>query len=244
MPYQTYELQVQDDFRFVPNVGAVAGGVAIICTAGSARKATLYNPDSSFASLANPVSFTRGKIKFATLDTVTSVDIYGVAPSGQAFVLRGVKPGAEPDIQIRTNCIQNVLAVPVHAADYTAATEGTTGLLLPSYALVQPHLGIRVITAQSGKTLDVGLLSTDSGGDADGFVVAASLATAGMVDITGISTATVGALLKGAFATTPAVATMETYAAQATAKTISVTFSSASTTAEALILIPYLNPLI
>lgn len=60
------------------------------------------------------------------------------------------------------------------------ATETDTGYDLPARMLVE-HVYPEVVTNVAGSTIDVGVLSTESGGDADGFVDGASCATAGVV---------------------------------------------------------------
>lgn len=62
-------------------------------------------------------------------------------------------------------------------------SEQDTGWDLPANALVT-DVFVRVITPEATggtKTLDVGLLSSESGGDADGFIDGVSVATAGLV---------------------------------------------------------------
>jgi hypothetical protein len=78
------------------------------------------------------------------------------------------------------------------------AGEIDTGWDLPTNAVVQRvMLDITTAEATAGtKTVDVGLLSSESGGDADGFLVAASTAAAKNVQPTLVPTATLGALLK------------------------------------------------
>jgi hypothetical protein len=65
---------------------------------------------------------------------------------------------------------------------YNNAVETDTGWDLPLYGEIDP-LSMRVFvqTVDAGITLEVGLLSTEGGGDADGFLDAVSVATAGWV---------------------------------------------------------------
>jgi len=58
-----------------------------------------------------------------------------------------------------------------------STTEADTGIDLPAGSIVTDVL-IDVVTNASGATIDVGLLSTESSGNADGFVDGASCATA------------------------------------------------------------------
>lgn len=59
-------------------------------------------------------------------------------------------------------------------------SESDTGVDLPAGVLVTGAL-IQVTTAASGGTIDVGILSTESGGDADGFIDGVSCAATGFV---------------------------------------------------------------
>lgn len=93
--------------------------------------------------------------------------------------------------------------VRVTASQVTHNVETDTGYNLPANAIVL-DVFLNVITAEttaSTKTVDIGLLSSESGGDTDGFGAGLSLATAGLVRPTrtvaaGVfSAATRGALL-------------------------------------------------
>jgi len=59
-------------------------------------------------------------------------------------------------------------------------SETDTGVDLPDKAMVL-DVWLEVTTADSGITIDVGLLSTESGGDADGFLDGAPLDSTGLV---------------------------------------------------------------
>ena len=100
---------------------------------------------------------------------------------------------------------------------------------------------VLVTASDSGITLDVGLLSTETGGDADGFIAAISIASqVGVVSKIAV-TATVGALLKenttdSGSATAP-VRTM--YRVGSTAVSISYTLSSGADMGAGYIELPY-----
>ncbi len=235
-----YQLQIQDFLRGTPV--ATAGGAAIICQPGTARKASLFNPDTG-AAIANPVSLTRGNLRFATDNTITTVDIYGFAPDGGFFVFRGARPGGDPEIPYFLDQVQHTAVIPLAAPDFTAATEGTTGLQFPVGALLSPFPALRVTTLEGSRTLEVGLLSSETAGDADGLLDAVSLAAVGMIVPAVSGTPTLGALLVQNFATTPAVNLPDTHAIIGTnARTISATFSASSATAQAFAVLPYVKP--
>jgi hypothetical protein len=235
-----YQLQLQDFVRGGPV--ASAGGAAIICQPGTARKASLFNPDTG-AAIANPISLTRGNMRFATDTTIATVDIYGFAPDGGFFVFRGARPGADPEIPYSMDQVQHTAVIPLAAPDFTAATEGTTGLQFPAGALLSPAAALRVTVLEGSRTIEVGLLSSETSGDADGLLDAVSLAAVGTISPAVSGTPTLGALLVQNFATTPAVNLPDTHAiGPATARTISVTFSASSATAQAFAVLPYVKP--
>lgn len=66
------------------------------------------------------------------------------------------------------------------------ATEKSTFLELPAGVVVTPMSFIEVTTAVAGATIDVGLLSSESGGDTDGFIDGASCAATGIVAINAV----------------------------------------------------------
>ena len=235
-----YTMQLNDTTRGLPV--ATAGGTAIITTAGSPRKATLFNPDTG-ASLANPVALTRGQLRFAVDSSVTSVDVYGFAPDGGFFTLAGVRAGAEAEIAYRVDQNEYTAIIPFAAQDYTAGTETTTGLQFRAGSLIQPDCCVRVTTLEATRTLEVGLLSSESGGDLDGFIDAISLANAGTIAPALTSAApTLGALLVLSIATTPAVSLPRTHGISTTARTISITTSASTAAAQGYVMLPFLKP--
>lgn len=65
---------------------------------------------------------------------------------------------------------------------YNSNVETDTGVDIPINCLVDPwSIALFVQTVDATETIDVGILSTESGGDANGFIAAASIATAGWV---------------------------------------------------------------
>lgn len=239
MPNVIYELNVFDFDRAMPRAAVASGGRVIVCLSGRPKKATLLNADTGASlSQATGLAFSRGKLRFATDDTVDTVDIYGFAPTGHFIAMRGVKPGAEAEIPIETLRYTQMAYIPFSFGDYTAATETDTGLDMPAGSVVLPGAHVRVTAADSGITLEAGLLSSESGGDADGFIDAVSLASAVTVAPTLTSTPTLGALLRTLGGTTPDVALPRPYPIT-TAVSLSITPSSGWDTGEGFICLPY-----
>jgi hypothetical protein len=238
----TYEAQLNDASREAPNLLALAGGAAIVTLPNSPKKATLFNPDTGQA-LANPVSLTRGRLRFATQDNVPVVDIYGFGPDGGFFIRRGLRAGAEPQITYAFDQMEHLAVVPMAIQDFVANTEGNTGLQFALGSLLLPTPAFRVTTQEASRTVSVGLLSTESGGNATGLLAALSLAALGTIGPAVSGTPTLGALLVQNFATSPAVNVPHARAiAPATARTISVTFSASTAAAQGYFVQPYLKP--
>ncbi len=230
-----FEIQLQD--LHTNTTLTTAGGKVYVATAGDAAKATIYSPTTGLA-VSNPLTPSNGKITFATLATVETVDLYGQAGGGQAFVRKGILPGGTTEIFIEGGRADQCLVIPFAAADVTAATEIDTGFDLPTNALVMPDVSIIVTTIDATETMDVGLLSGESGGDADGFLVAASVAVAGRIRGALVGTDTLGALLKEDTNAGP-VLVPATYPVGATAKSVTFTLSTGSDTGEGFICIHY-----
>ena len=225
-----------------------AGGKVYVATASAAAKATLYT--AAGAALANPITPTNGRIEFWTATTVSSVDLYGMAPGGQFFVAKGVKPSGNNEIVVDTSDKVQVAVIPFAIADTTATTETDTGFDIPTNAAVLPHgVGVDVLTLDATETIDIGLLSTESGGDADGFGVTVSVATAvkqvaQTVVTTGvIASTTAGALIcdyiVGTNADDRGISHYKAHVCDGTAKSISYTLTAGTDTAAGFITIPY-----
>ncbi len=170
-----------------------SGGKLVVVANGGAAEQAIYDATGAVAS--NPVSMTYGKATFYVIDTVASVDIYGQAPGGQWFSKTGVKEGiCEIGIDVQNR--NQVYKIPFSAVDSTAATEYDTGFDLPLYSAVQPNPMILVTTVDATEDIDVGLLSSETAGDADGFIDSVSTATLGLAKATLLNSGdTMGALL-------------------------------------------------
>lgn len=104
--------------------------------------------------------------------------------SGGALKLAGVQVtataaeiNAVADVSVNGANVK-VKKIAVAAGDHS--TEKDSGWDLPAKSIVL-DVFIDVTTLQAGKTVDVGLLSSESGGDTDGFADGLSLAAAGIV---------------------------------------------------------------
>ena len=226
----------------------------IVMTAGSPTAPTIYSDGYSGSTVSNAIRTPRtsvnGWFKFWTAKSVTSVDISVLTSTGEAFFYQDVSYNVGR-LEINPVQLDYTLVVPFGASDNT---EVDTGFDLPSGLLVKDAY-IKVTTTDSGETLDAGLLSSESGGDADGFVLLTSVATSGYVNpwpvVTGgtnidylVHTAGYGALLKQGIAGADAVATVggfarRYHATDGVAESITYTGSSGSDTAAGYICLTF-----
>lgn len=233
-----YRMQLID--RVTGEAISTAGGKAYVAVNGDAAKATLYT--AAGASLANPVSLNNGLLEFYVADSVAQVDLYIQSPTGHFVVLKNVYASGPNSIFIDKSLVNTTMVIPFAIGDTAAATETSTGFAVPTNAMVLPTgVGIEVLTVDATETIDVGTLSSDSG-DADGFIVTASVATAGVVKASLANGAvTLGALLKVQDSANAGDAAPEASVA-ASGKTITYTLTAGTDTAEGFIKLPILLP--
>jgi hypothetical protein len=226
-------------------------GVCNVLVAGSPVEVTIYTDGNGQVAASNPLTFTNGVVSFWTADTVTSVDLSIMTSSGDACFVTGVTESMHR-VDINPDERTQTLVVPFAASN---ATEVDTGFDFPANCLLSPYgTHLRVTTVDATETIDVGLLSSEGGGDANGFITLASVATAGIVNlipqITGgtnidfVSTNFIGALLATSITGADAVATVGGwtpihYRTDGTAKSITYTGSTGSDTAAGYIYFTY-----
>lgn len=230
-----YSIQLKDAVLGASIISA--GGKVIVCQAGTPDKATLFS-DADGASLANPLTPTRGFIEFWTLDTLASVDLYIMSPTGHFLSVSGVTASGPNEVVVPTNERQGVMKIPFSIADTTATVETNTGIAIPATGAVQPFPLLQVTAIDATETIDVGTLSTDSG-DADGFLVTASVGTLGLVKGSVANGAlTMGALLFVQDSVNAGDRAPEQNVSMA-GKTITYTLTAGSDTAKGFIILPY-----
>lgn len=229
MSYLIHEIQLMDhrDGRTI----MTAGGMCLVTEAGSPDKVALLDPDDG-TSITNPVPLTRGRARFAVASSVNSVDLYIMSPTGHFVVYEDAEAGTISEIMIDRGQKEQVAKIPFSIADASASSEEDTGIDLPVGAYVSPFLGINVTDVDATETIDFGILSSESGGDADGFGVAMSVATEGFVGAKSASTATRGALVGGS--------TLDRgHVVVENAQSVSYTLSAGSDTAKGYLILPY-----
>lgn len=206
-----------------------SGGRIVVTKASNPSKATLY--DSAGAAKTNSFALTYGAAEFyVDTETDSTVDVFIMAPSGQFVTKTAISPGNH-EITVNKQRSFQLAKIPYSYADVTGdATETDTGFDLPAVCQVLGRLsgaGLYIVATDATETIDVGLLSSESGGDADGFIAASAISGTN-------STLTIGT--NGALFSTnaPHVSTA------VTAKSISYTMSAGSDTGKGYILLPYL----
>jgi tetrahydromethanopterin S-methyltransferase subunit F len=185
-----FSLTVNDQrsFNISSDAGQVTTGVQVfVYTAGTKTLATIYS-DRKRTTKANPIS----TAQFATdsgilfYGSAASYDLFVVHNDGSGVSALGVTP-LQHRVQLDRSGTHKVVVVPWSAAT-SANAEVDTGVDLPKDSIVT-DVRVQVVTAESSKTLNVGLLSTGTGGSATGFVNAVSTTTAGYP---ALATVTVG----------------------------------------------------
>lgn len=213
-----------------------AGGVVKVCTAGSAGKSTIQDRDG--VALSNPLALTRGSAEFYTNDA--EVDLFVACPNGQFVVLWDVGPDEVNEVPVDRGQMHQCMVIPFKQSDFTANIETDTGFDEPASgaALLLPYPAVKVTTLDVGETIDVGTDSGD-GGDADGFLAAASINAAALVKGTILNGSnTLGALFEVQDSANAGDLTHE--AVVSTGKSITITTTAGSDTGAGYIYLPYL----
>ena len=232
-----------------------AGGMVYVTVTGTPDKQALLT--KAGATAANPSLLVNGQIDFYFDDTVTTnVDLFIMGPKGEFLVVKNVAPSGPNEVYLDRSKRDEVAVIPFSIADMTAATEFDTGMEFAADMMIKPHgAGIFVDAVDAGETLDVGLLSTETGGDANGFMALIDVATAGGVAAKAVVTVggtenffastVLGALLSEDFLAGANVATDvgtnydTVHRCDGVAKTISLTLTAGSDTAKGYVFLPY-----
>lgn len=240
--YNHYRVQLADVRQGTQGGKAIlaSGGTALVVNTGTSVLATLYSKSGGvYSSLAQPLTFSvGGYLDFYVAQPATGdpeVDIYGVAPGGQAFALYELESNTLPELCIDAGERHQTLLVPFSYANMVAPqTEYKSGLQLPVGAVVSPFVAVNIVVAETTgtKTMTAGILSTESGGSASGFVNGVVTSSIGVVPVQSTSTTTRGSLIGGS--------TLDKgFPVVAASQDISYTLQSTNVTASGFIMIPY-----
>lgn len=156
-------------------------GQLLVLTAGAPTAPTVYATADGAAvtnAVRTPRTFTNGEARFWTNRSTTSVDlVVCITATGEAYFFEDVVP-SDHKIWVDKSQAEYRLVAPFGASDNT---EIDTGLDLGANCLIHDAC-IRVTTVDATETLDVGLLSSETGGDADGFLTVIPVDTLGYVE--------------------------------------------------------------
>jgi hypothetical protein len=159
----------------------------LVLTAGAPTAPTVYS-DANGTSVSNayrtPRTASNGVFRFWTDPATTSVDLSVMTSNGEAYFLQDVVP-SDHKIYVDPHQQNYMLTIPVQDS---SAAEVDSGMDFPVANLLVMDAILRVTTIDATETVDVGILSSESGGDADGFLALASVGTAGYVDVAPIVT--------------------------------------------------------
>lgn len=234
-----YNVQLMD--RATGKAIIAAGGKCLVVTASGTGKRTILNA-ITFASATNPLTPTRGLISFA-IDSTTpladSSDLYIMAPGGQFVVARGVKSGDPTEVWVDTRRREQTMILPFDITDTTAATETDTGFDFVAGMILLPSPALYVSAIDATETIDVGLLSSESGGDADGIIDLASVGTLGTLLAVASGTPTLGALLRETVTADAGTTSARAPYIVAAAVSVTYTLTTGSDTAKGFFEIPY-----
>lgn len=174
-----YDLEVKsgDSLDGFSQDGVISTGCLVfVYDAGTKTLATIYK-DGLRTTLANPITrsqfATDGRIKF--YGAATSYDLFVAHSEGHVARKMGVTPNTHV-VRLDTDGVQKCIVFPM--AFEAAGNEVDTGLDLPKNVLVH-DVGMEVVTTDSTETVTIGLLSSETNGDADGFMVSTSVASQG-----------------------------------------------------------------
>lgn len=181
--YQEWHFHVHDTALGKNPYSVSDPGWLVIANAGLPTSPTVYKNKYGTALTAIEgiaiMAMSSGQARFYTEKTVTSLDLCWVTNDGLAGYRRAQAADVSRQLQVNsTNGVTQRLMMPFGIVN--DANEIDTGIELPADCLVTES-AVRVTTVDATETLDFGLLSSESGGDADGFLDGAALGVAGHI---------------------------------------------------------------
>lgn len=189
-----YNLVVKDGRTGEP----ISSGVSVyVYTAATKTLATTYSSPSRVAR-TNPTTFTafNGTIKFWA--AATTVDIFLADDRGNTGFFPSVSP-QDHSLKLDRAGLSKCFVFPF--AFSAGGTETDTGLDFP-YNVKIHDAAVEVVTTDATETISIGLLSSETAGDADGILVGASTASAAFIQLWTITDSTtedfIATPLKGA----------------------------------------------
>lgn len=199
-----YELKVVDEKSLDPQSldGIISTGCLVfVYDAGTKTLSTLYS-NETLTSKANPIT----RAQFATdagivfYSAASSHDLFVAHSDGSVSRIASVTPTMHT-VKLNRDGVNKCVVFPM--VFNSGGTETDTGIDLPKNVIVK-DVQLEVVTTDATETVAIGLLSSETAGDADGLMVATSVANAGFFGLvattvgsneTYISAARAGALM-------------------------------------------------
>lgn len=197
-----YDIEVRDarSLNATDSAGAITSGChVIVYDAGTKTKATIY-ADENRTAKTNDITRTQfgtdTRIKFFA--AASTVDLFIADNQGNNVLHSSVAPTVHV-LPLDRSSVHKCFFFPM--VFNAGGTEVDTGLDLPKNSMVR-DVALEVVDIDATETVSIGILASETNGDADGFLLASSVATAGFYasyDITdGATEDFVGASRKGA----------------------------------------------
>jgi len=190
--FQEWRKQVLDFRTGLPY--EADGGQIYVLNPGSPTAPTLYSDDKGTV-FTNPLIQSGAACSFFTAKSIQSLDIVVLTSDGHARFMKAQTP-SDQHITIDPESVGEMLVVPFGPANAGAETD--TGLVLAAGLAFTPlGVGLKVVTADAGKTIVAGILSTQPNGAANGFVTTTSLSALGYINLNGKTGQFLGASVAG-----------------------------------------------
>lgn len=158
-----------------------SGALVFVYDAGTKTLSTVYSDEKLANTKTTPISratfATDGMITFYS--TAGSHDLFIALDDGSVARYSGVTPTTHA-LKINKDGVQKCMVFPM--VFNAGGTEVDTGLDLPKNVKVF-DVALEVVTVDATETVSIGLLSTETAGDADGYMLATSVATAGFYQL-------------------------------------------------------------
>ena len=160
--FTEWDFQVMDARTDIARSDA---GKCSVFTNASSVLLTIYADDLGTAktnSGSTPVSLVSGRLRFWTVDTVTSLDVSGLMATGEAFFCKGLAP-SNHRIVVDPEKADQLLTL--HYSAVLASVSVDTGYDMPENSIVD-YCFMRTTVVGTAAIIDVGLSS-----DRNGFIV-------------------------------------------------------------------------
>lgn len=172
---QRYFAEVRDEIGRTINDATVQ---VFVYDTGTKSLSTIYS-DAALTAKSNPVSVTQfntdNMVDFYS--TATSHDVLVATTTGEVHLFSGMTKNDHSIIVNKNQTLKHLII----SFSGTATTEQDTGFDLPLNAIVLDAI-LEVTTAAASQTINIGLSSGETAGDADGFLAAAASSATGFVN--------------------------------------------------------------